>query len=84
MQKFAEETDLAVVAITHPPKAEQSKAINSFTGSFAFAAAPRMTFIVIEEQETGRTLLLAVKNNLTRKADGLGYRLGLNDKRRGH
>lgn len=75
LDKFAEETGIAIVAITHPPKAAQSKAINSFTGSLAFVAAARLAFVTVEEPETGRSLLLAVKNNLGPKADGIGYRM---------
>jgi RecA-family ATPase len=82
LARFANEVGAAVLAITHPPKAAQSSAINSFTGSLAFAAAARMAFIAIEEPEiehraTGpdkRRLLLAVKHNHGKKAAGLGYR----------
>ena len=72
-----------MLAITHPPKAAQGSAINSFTGSLAFVAAARMAFITAEEPETEhragpdtnrRRLLLAVKNNLGPLASGLGYR----------
>jgi putative DNA primase/helicase len=81
LARFADEVGVAVLAITHPPKAAQSSAINSFTGSLAFAAAARMAFIATEEPQiehraTGpekRRLLLAVKNNLGKKAAGLGY-----------
>jgi putative DNA primase/helicase len=75
LDKFAEDSGVAIVGITHPPKATQSKAINSFTGSLAFVAAPRLAFVTVEEPETGRSLLLAVKNNLGPKADGIGYRM---------
>ena len=72
--RFADEVGVAVLAITHPPKAAQGSAINSFTGSLAFVAAARMAFIATEEPETERRLLLAVKNNLGSKAPGLAYR----------
>src|SRR5262249_36958573 len=66
--KFAEECNVAIVAITHPPKASQGKAIHSFTGSLAFVAAARLAFLCLEDPETDRSLLLAVKNNLGPKA----------------
>jgi putative DNA primase/helicase len=75
LDKFGEQTGISVWAITHPPKQVQAKAINSFTGSLAFAAASRLCFISVEETETDRLLMLAVKNNLGAKADGIGYRL---------
>jgi AAA domain-containing protein len=73
---LAERFNVGVVAITHPPKAAQAKALHAVTGSLAFVAAPRLVFIAIEEAETERRLLLAVKNNLGPLADGLGFRLG--------
>jgi putative DNA primase/helicase len=73
LARFAEETGVAVLAVTHPPKAAQGKAINSFTGSLAFVAAVRLAFIVAEEAETNRRLMLSVKNNLGAQAPGLGY-----------
>lgn len=77
LARFADEMKVAVLAITHPPKAAQGRAINSFTGSLAFVAAARMAFITIEEPETERRLLLPVKNNLVAAPVGLGY--GLED-----
>jgi putative DNA primase/helicase len=56
-------------------EAAQSKAINAFTGSLAFVASARLAFVAVEEAETDRHLLLAVKNNLGPKADGIGYRI---------
>jgi putative DNA primase/helicase len=74
---FAEKFNVAVLAITHPPKATQAKALHAITGSLAFVAAARLVFIAVEEPETtsGRRLLLAVKNNLGPPAAGLGFHL---------
>jgi len=74
---FAEKFNVAVLAITHPPKASQAKALHAITGSLAFVAAARLVFIAVEEPETssGRRLLLAVKNNLGPPAAGLGFHL---------
>jgi putative DNA primase/helicase len=73
----AEKFNVAVLAITHPPKATQAKALHAITGSLAFVAAARLVFIAVEEPETssGRRLLLAVKNNLGPPAAGLGFHL---------
>jgi putative DNA primase/helicase len=69
---FAERSHVAILAITHPPKA-QATAMNAFTGSLAFVAASRIAFLIIEEPETGRRLMLPVKNNVGPKAQGRGY-----------
>jgi putative DNA primase/helicase len=71
---FAEKHNVAVLGVTHPPKATQSKALHAVTGSLAFVAAARMVFIAVEEPESERRLLLAVKNNLGPLAAGLGFR----------
>jgi putative DNA primase/helicase len=75
LAEFADRHTIAVLAITHPPKATQAKALHAITGSLAFVAAARMVFIAIEETETERRLLLPVKNNLAAMAPGLGFSL---------
>ena len=47
--------------------------MNAFTGSMAFVASARIAFIVIDEPETERRLMLPVKNNVGIKAKGRGY-----------
>jgi putative DNA primase/helicase len=75
LDKFIQKYSISLFAITHPPKSSQ-KAMNSFTGSLAFVAAPRLAFLVAPEpEETGRVLFLAVKNNIGPLAEGLGYRI---------
>jgi AAA domain-containing protein len=73
---FAEKHDVAVLAISHPPKATQSKALHAVTGSLAYVAAARMVFVIAKEPETERRLLLPVKNNLGPPSPGLGFSLG--------
>ena len=73
---FAERYNVAVLAISHPPKAVQGKALHAVTGSLAFVAAARLVFIAANEPQAERRLLLAAKNNLGPKAPGLGYSLG--------
>jgi hypothetical protein len=72
---LAQETNIAVLCVTHPPKAAQISALHSFTGSLAFVAAARLAFIVTPEAETDRRLLLPVKNNIGARALGLCFRL---------
>lgn len=75
LSEFAERNGVAVIAVSHPPKATQAKALHAVTGSLAFVAAARFVFVAAEEPETERRLLLPVKNNLSAPADGIGYRL---------
>ena len=75
LSAFAEQHHVAILAVSHPPKASQAKALHSVTGSLAFVAAARMVFIVVEEPETGRRLFLPAKNNLAAMPAGLAYRL---------
>src|SRR5262249_49489625 len=56
-----------------PQKASATNALNAVTGSAAFVHAPRMTFIVIKDPDNARTLFLAGKNNIGKKAQGLGF-----------
>jgi putative DNA primase/helicase len=74
LAKFAEQYRVAVLLISHPQKAAATKALNAVTGSAAFVHAPRLTFICIPDPENKtRTLFLAGKNNIGRKAEGRGY-----------
>src|SRR5262245_6609679 len=65
---WAEAHNVAILGVTHPPKAAQKNAIRQFTGSFAYVAAARLAFYVTKEPETDRTLFLPVKNNIGQKA----------------
>lgn len=75
LDAFAAYYRCAIFAVTHPPKAMQSKAINAFTGSLAFVAAARTAFVAVEEPQTDRRLLLPVKSNVGPLAPGIAYRL---------
>ncbi len=74
LAQFAETYNVAVLCIAHPPKSPSAKAINFIGGSGAFTAAPRLVFLTVTDPENkDRVLLLAVKNNIGRKAEGLGF-----------
>jgi len=75
LARFADQSSITVLGISHPPKGAQGKAINAVTGSLAYVAAARTVFIAIEEPETDRRLLLPVKSNLAAPPPGLGYSL---------
>jgi hypothetical protein len=77
LASFAEEHGVALFGVTHPPKSSQGNALRTFAGSFAFVAAPRIAhFVTTDPDNPERKLLLPVKNNIGRKAPGLGYSIG--------
>jgi hypothetical protein len=81
---LAERTDVALSAITHPPKQTSQRAIDHFIGSQAFIAAARIGHMTIEEViedehgnrvPTGRGLFTNPKNNVSPKMSTLAYRI---------
>jgi hypothetical protein len=80
LKEFAEEHSVAILGLTHPAKAV-TRAMNAVSGSQAFIAAARATWLftleVEDDKETGRTLMTPVKNNLaTRQSrSGLAFRI---------
>jgi DNA polymerase bacteriophage-type len=81
---LAERLDVALSAITHPPKHSTQRAIDHFIGSQAFIAAARIGHMAIEEIDedehgnrvpTGRSLFTNPKNNVSRKMPTLAYRV---------
>jgi hypothetical protein len=80
LKDFAETYNVAVLGLTHPSKTV-IKAMNAITGSQGFVAAARAAWLFARElnegQETERTLMLPIKNNLAkrRKDAGLAFRI---------
>jgi hypothetical protein len=81
---LAERLDVALSAITHPPKHSTQRAIDHFIGSQAYIAAARIGHMAVEEFEedengqkaaTGRSLFTNPKNNVSRKMPTLAYRI---------
>ena len=64
---------VSILAVTHPPKATQAKAMTSFTGSYAYVAAARIALFITTEDKTDRRLMLCVKNNIGPTPTGKGY-----------
>jgi putative DNA primase/helicase len=80
LKDFAERTNVAISAITHPPKSSSQKAIDHFIGSQAFIAAGRIAHVCIEEMDddgnqTGRILFTHAKYNPTTRQPTLVYRV---------
>ena len=73
---LAEEYDIAIVGVEHPPKSSNGKAINQVGGSKAFIAAARSAYLVSKDpQDEKRSLFLRIKNNLTSHSVGISFRL---------
>src|SRR5262249_44868981 len=81
---LAERLNVALSAVTHPPKHATQRAIDHFIGSQAFIAAARIGHVTIQEFEddensqkrpTGRLLFPNPKNSLDRMMPSLAYRV---------
>jgi hypothetical protein len=79
LSEMAERLGVAIVSVTHFSKAAAGnvpKALHCFIGSIAFAAAPRILFAVLQDQDDDdRRLFLAAKSNLSVPPQGLAFRL---------
>ena len=76
LSKLAENYDIAIVGVEHPPKSSNGKAINQVGGSKAFIAAARSAYLVSKDPQDGKhSLFLRIKNNLTSHSVGISYRL---------
>lgn len=76
LKKFAEQTGVAVLAITHLNKAEGGKPVYRLTGSLGFVAAARIAWIACEDpNDKDRRLFLCVKSNVGPMPTGLSYTL---------
>jgi putative DNA primase/helicase len=75
---FAEEHELAVVAVSHLNKSSGSTAITRIMGSTEWVAVPRAVFLVAEEPGTDRRLFLPLRNKLA--PDRIGYAFHIEDR----
>jgi putative DNA primase/helicase len=80
LKDFSDKHGVAVLGLTHPPKSI-GKAMDAVVGSQGFVAAARAAWMFVREtdddgNETGRTLMLPVKNNLSKERNnGLAYQI---------
>lgn len=77
LARFAEHFGVAVVCVTHLNKSgSQSKAVYRAMGSLAFTAAARIVMLVSKHpDDPDKRVVVPVKNNLTRDAETLVYRI---------
>jgi DNA polymerase bacteriophage-type len=84
LAEIAERTNVALSAITHPPKNAGPRALDHFIGSQAFVAAARLAHLTIAEiaenehgkhDPTGRRLFTSIEKNVTGRLPALAYRI---------
>jgi len=75
--KFCEEIGACLLCITHLNKAGGSgNALSRVTGSIAFSAAARASFVITRDPDNpDRRLMLPLKNNLAKDTHGFAYKI---------
>ena len=74
--EFAEEIGACLLCVTHLNKGGQGNALSRVTGSIAFTAAARASFLVTRDNDDhDLRLMLPLKNNLAKDTHGFGYRI---------
>ena len=75
--EFADAIGACLLCITHLNKGVQAtNALNRVTGSIAFIAAARASYVVTKDADNlNRRLMLPLKNNLAKDTHGFGYRI---------
>jgi hypothetical protein len=70
---------VAIVAVSHLNKgASGGSALHRVSGSMAFVAAARASFLITKDRDDPlRRLVLPSKNNLAQDSSGMAYRIGL-------
>jgi putative DNA primase/helicase len=80
LKDFSDDHGVAVIGLAHPSKSVD-RAMNAVGGSGAFVAAARAAWLFVREvdddgEETGRTVMAGIKNNLSAlRNNGLAYRI---------
>ena len=74
LSDMASRLDVAVIGVSHLNKSGAGGALSRVTGSLAFVAAARATYIVSKDQdEPSRRLFLPAKNNIGPDQTGLAF-----------
>jgi len=74
--EFAEEIGACLLCVTHLNKSGKGSALSRVTGSIAFTAAARASFLVIRDSsDPDRRLMLTLKNNLAKDTNGFAYKV---------
>ncbi len=73
--RLAAKYNLAIVAIIHMNKDVTKKALYRTMGSLAFMAIARAVWVILNDKDPERRLLIPEKANLSRFPDGLAFRI---------
>jgi hypothetical protein len=80
LNRLAAQYNVAIVAISHLNKTGGGNALYRVSGSLAFVAAARASYLVCKDKsDPKRRLLLSIKNNLAPECEGLAYRVAANE-----
>lgn len=76
LKKLAEDYSVAVVCVMHLNKSSSKSAKHRVSGSIAYVAASRATWLITNDKdEHSRKLMIPVKFNIGPKPDGLAYKI---------
>lgn len=76
LKKLAEEFDLAIICVMHLNKGSSQNAKHRVSGSIAYVASSRATWIVVTDNDDNkRKLMIPTKFNIGTKPDGLAYKI---------
>jgi RecA-family ATPase len=76
LKKLAEEYDLAIICVMHLNKGGSQNAKHRVSGSVAYVAASRATWVVVADtDDSTRKLMIPVKFNIGPKPDGMAYKI---------
>lgn len=80
LKRMAEEFNLACVCVMHLNKSSSQSAKHRVSGSIAYIAASRATWLITTDQDDStRKLMIPVKFNIGEKPDGLAYKIIQNE-----
>jgi hypothetical protein len=80
LKKLAEDHEVAVVCVMHLNKSSSKTAKHRVSGSIAYVAASRATWLITNDKdEHSRKLMIPVKFNIGAKPDGLAYKIIQNE-----
>lgn len=76
LKKLAEDYEVAVLCVMHLNKSNSKTAKHRVSGSIAYVAASRATWLITNDKdEHSRKLMIPVKFNIGPKPDGLAYKI---------
>lgn len=76
LKQLAEDHQIAVILVMHLNKSSSQSAKHRVSGSIAYVAASRATWLVVNDKDDStRKLMIPVKFNIGPKPDGLAYKI---------